>query len=54
MTDRTKHIELIGKHVSVQAFRDNVGISDPNGKPLLPTVIRLVGPDDRSNAADTA
>lgn len=54
MTDRTKHIELIGKHVNVQAFRDNVGISDPNGKPLLPTVIRLVGPDDRSNAADTA
>lgn len=54
MTDRTKHIELIGKHVSVQAFRDNVGISDQNGKPLLPTVIRLVGPDDRSNATDTA
>ena len=38
MTDRTKHIELIGKHVRVQAFRDNVGISDPNGKPLQTTL----------------
>lgn len=50
MTDRTKHIELIGKHVNVQAFRDNVGVSDPNGKPLIPTMIQLVGPDDAGKA----
>lgn len=47
MTDRTKHLELIGKHVNVQAFRDNVALSDPSGKALLPTVIQLVGPDDK-------
>ena len=50
MTDRTKHIELIGKHVNVQAFRDNVGLSDPAGKALLPTVIQFVGPDDKRPA----
>jgi phage terminase small subunit len=50
LTDRTKHIELIGKHVNVQAFRDNIGLSDADGKALLPNTIRLVGPDDRSKA----
>lgn len=50
MTDRTKHLELIGKHVNVQAFRDNVGLSDAEGKALLPTVIQLVAPDDKRKA----
>jgi phage terminase small subunit len=54
MTDRTKHIELIGKHISVQAFREQVGLGDPSGKALLPTVIQLVGPDDARKATDTA
>ena len=54
MTDRTKHIELIGKHISVQAIREQVGLGDPNGKALLPTVIQLVGPDDARKAADPA
>ncbi len=44
MTDRIKHIELIGKHISVQAFREQVGLGDPDGKALKPTVIQLVGP----------
>ena len=34
LSDRTKRIELIGKHVGVQAFREQVGLADPNGKPL--------------------
>ncbi|MCO6407348.1 terminase small subunit [Hoeflea alexandrii] len=34
LSDRIKRIELIGKHVGVQAFRDQVGLSDPNGGPI--------------------
>lgn len=33
-SDRIKRVELIGKHVGVQAFRDQVGHGDPNGNPL--------------------
>jgi phage terminase small subunit len=32
--DKTRNRELLGKHVMVNAFRDQVGISDPQGKPL--------------------
>lgn len=35
-SDRIRRIELIGKHVGVQAFREQVGIGDPDGKPLVP------------------
>lgn len=31
---RIKRVELIGKHVAVQAFREQVGHGDPNGNPL--------------------
>lgn len=31
LSDRLKRLELIGKHVGVQAFRENVGLSGPNG-----------------------
>jgi phage terminase small subunit len=54
LSDRIKHLELIGKHVNVQAFRDQLGVSDPDGKSLLPTVIQLVGPDDAGKAPDPA
>lgn len=33
-SDRIRRIELIGKHVGVQAFREQVGHGDPNGNPL--------------------
>lgn len=50
LSDRIKHLELIGKHVNVQAFREQLGLSDPDGKPLMPTTIQLVGPDDGRKA----
>ncbi|MBM3606484.1 MAG: terminase small subunit [Alphaproteobacteria bacterium] len=38
LSDRIKRIELIGKHVNVQAFREKVDISNPDGS-LAPKVI---------------
>ncbi|KAA0910672.1 terminase small subunit [Pusillimonas sp. ANT_WB101] len=32
--DKVKNLELLGKHVSVQAFRDQVGHGSPNGGPI--------------------
>lgn len=29
--DKVKNLELLGKHVTVNAFRDQVGLSDPHG-----------------------
>lgn len=34
-SDRIKRIELIGKHIGVQAFREQVGLGNPDGKPLI-------------------
>lgn len=34
LSDRIKRVELIGKHVTVQAFRDQLGHSGPNGGPI--------------------
>ena len=35
-SERIKRIELIGKHIGVQAFREQVGLGDKDGKPLIP------------------
>jgi phage terminase small subunit len=32
--DKLRALELIGKHVSVNAFRDQIGIGDPSGGPI--------------------
>lgn len=32
--DKTRNRELLGKHVSVNAFRDQIGLSDPKGNPV--------------------
>jgi phage terminase small subunit len=48
LADRTKLLELLGKHVGVRAFRDQVGISDPNGDPLKFETIRRVIVDPRN------
>lgn len=32
--DRVRRLELIGKHIGVQAFRDNVALSSPSGGPV--------------------
>lgn len=41
MTDRTKHIELIGRHVDVQAFRDQRALTGPGGEPLTMVSVDL-------------
>jgi phage terminase small subunit len=45
LSDRLKRIELIGKHVDVQAFRDQVGVGNPDGSPLMPPVIQFAKDD---------
>lgn len=42
LSDRIKRLELIGKHVDVQAFREQVGVGNPDGTPLPPTRIEIV------------
>lgn len=34
MADRTKLLEMLGKHVGVQAFRDKLSVENPDGTPL--------------------
>lgn len=34
LSDRIKRLELLGKHISVNAFRDQIGHGDPDGNPL--------------------
>ncbi|PJR16808.1 terminase small subunit [Sinorhizobium meliloti] len=39
LSDRIKRLELLGKHISVNAFREQIGHGDPEGNPLpAPTV----------------
>ncbi len=40
--DKIRNLELLGKHVSVNAYREQVGISDPKGKPLQSPTWELV------------
>lgn len=44
--DKTRNRELLGKHVSVNAFRDQIGVSDPKGNPL--TMITAEMPADEA------
>lgn len=39
--DKVKNLELLGKHVSVNAFRDQLGISNPAGGPIQATIADL-------------
>lgn len=41
LLDRTKLVELIGKHVQVSAFREQVGLSDPQGGPVQVATVKL-------------
>jgi len=53
LSDRTKRLELIGKHVDVQAFREQIDHKSSDGSMTpKPTTIRIIGPDDGSD--DTA
>tara|TARA_Y100000592_G_scaffold96608_1_gene165407 strand:- start:570 stop:1226 length:657 start_codon:yes stop_codon:yes gene_type:complete len=40
--DKIRNLELLGKHVSVNAYREQVGISDPKGRPLQSPTWELV------------
>lgn len=37
LSDRIKRVELIGKHVDVQAFREKVSLENPDGTPVADT-----------------
>ena len=41
LADRVKHIELIGKHVDVQAWREQKALTGPNGEPLTLATVDL-------------
>lgn len=40
-TAAARSLELVGRHVGVQAFRDQVGVGNPDGTPLTLDVGRL-------------
>lgn len=47
--DKVKNLELIGKHITVQAWREQHGLSNPKGGPIEVTTVELVaatGDDD--------
>lgn len=48
LSDRIKRIELIGKHIGVQAFREQSALMNPDGSPLQPPVINFVRDADPS------
>lgn len=54
--DKVKNLELLGKHVTVQAFKDNVKneLVGPNGLPLAaPTFVVSFGADDEDSGEET-
>ena len=54
--DKVKNLELLGKHVTVQAFKDNVKneLVGPNGLPLAaPTFVVSFGADDDDSGDET-
>ncbi|OON35615.1 terminase small subunit [Izhakiella australiensis] len=54
--DKVKNLELLGKHVTIQAFKDNVKneLVGPNGLPLAaPTFVVSFGADDDDSGEET-
>ncbi|WP_312974048.1 terminase small subunit [Atlantibacter sp.] len=54
--DKVKNLELLGRHVAIQAFKDNVKneLTGPNGLPLAaPTFVVSFGADDESSGEET-
>ncbi|MDU5475945.1 terminase small subunit [Pantoea sp.] len=54
--DKVKNLELLGKHVTVQAFKDNIKneLVGPNGLPLAaPTFVVSFGADDDDSGEET-
>ncbi|MFN7090709.1 MAG: terminase small subunit [Allorhizobium sp.] len=46
MSDRVKRLELLGKHISVNAFREQIGHGDPDGNPLPPADVSEMSKND--------
>ncbi|MDX0127383.1 terminase small subunit [Sinorhizobium meliloti] len=46
LSDRAKRLELLGKHISVNAFREQVGHGDPDGNPLPAPVVDELSKND--------
>lgn len=46
LSDRIKRLELLGKHISVNAFREQVGHGDPEGNPLPVPVVDELSKND--------
>lgn len=47
LSDRVKRLELIGRHVNVQAFRDQLGHSGPDGGPIQVQAVDLTKLTDK-------
>ena len=54
MADRIKHLELIGKHVGVQAFREQHGHGGPNGGPIPVLSVQMSVSEFSQIAAEVA
>lgn len=50
--DKLKNLEMLGKHVEVRAFRDQVGVSDPEGNALPMGPQLVVNTGKRAAEAD--
>ncbi len=46
LADRTRHLELIGKHVGVQAFRDRLEHTGKDGGPIEQRVVQFYLPEN--------
>ena len=54
LSDRIKHLELIGRHVDVQAFKDRHEHGGPNGGPIPVANIAMTSDEFRAIAAEVA
>lgn len=54
LSDRIKHIELIGKHVDVQAFREQHGHGGMRGGPIPLAAVSMTHDEFRQLAAEIA
>lgn len=42
--DKIRNLELLGKHIDVSAFKENIGLTGPGGDPLnAPQIIVIIG-----------
>jgi phage terminase small subunit len=54
LTDRIKHLELIGRHVGVQAFKERLEHSGPGGGPIPMAAVSMSPDEFRTLALEMA